>query len=716
MTQNRKYNYIAGQISWKSAWHDVFIGIVIALVSIPISMGYASVAGLPVVYGLYGSLLPIILFGLITSSPRFVFGVDAAPAALVCGMLASLGVSPERNEAMRLIPVITLIVALWLFLFYLFKANRILKFISRPVMGGFITGIGITIILMQIPKLFGASAGAGECVELLVHIYKEASKGVHVLSLILGLTTICIILTVRKFFSKVPIQVIVMVFGALATYFGPVGKLGVKTLPEVAAGLPHVITPDFSVLSGRVVEVIFSAMSIALVIFTETMLATSNIGLKYEDKIDSRNEILAYGVGNFAAAAFGVCPVNGSVSRTGIADQYGVKSQIMSLTAGGSMALILLFGTGFIKYLPIPILTGIVISALIGTFEFKLAHKLKKVDRAEFFIFYAVMMSVLILGTVYGVLVGIILAQVTFIIRQSKPVTAFLGVVENIDGYHSLEGRIGMSIPIKNAVIYRFSGALFYANIEQFCQELEDGIRQDTKVVVIDASGIGSIDVSAAERLVHIYHKLRDRGIAFYFAGHVGAVNDQLYNFGAGELIKNGIVRSRISLALREAGIDKPYDLDYEYDLGTKPYSKKLAEFSWAYGAKAEIKMKELVHTVAEEIAKEGLSEPEEIRKREIELAQGYWNYGDEAIFLNELEMELAKMVETGELSDVKENLLEEKILERDSQIKEKINVRDKEVAQHISKQRQEHEESFKKQYPKAYERMIKEREKKNDL
>lgn len=376
--KRNKNQWIAGELTLSNLLHDIPIGILIGLVSIPISMGYASVAGLPVVYGLYGSLLPILAFGFLTSSPRFVFGVDAAPAALVSGMLATLGITGESGEALKMIPVITCFVTLWLFLFFLLKANSLLKFISHSVMGGFITGIGITIIFMQIPKLFGGNAGTGEIVELVVHIYSEAKKGFHVLSFLLGLATIAVILLSKKYIPKLPVQVVVMLAGAALTYFGHIDHMGVRTLPQVAAGLVRPQLPDFSVLSGRVLDVVLPSISIAVVIFTETLLATSNIALKYEDKIKARREILAYSAGNLAAALFGVCPVNGSVSRTGIANQYGVKSQVMSVSAGLTMLLILVFGTGFISYLPIPVLTGIVISALIGTFEFDLAKKAQK--------------------------------------------------------------------------------------------------------------------------------------------------------------------------------------------------------------------------------------------------------------------------------------------------------------------------------------------------
>ena len=151
---------------------DIFSGIIMAAVSIPISMGYAQIAGLPAVYGLYGSVFPILFFALFSTSKQFIFGVDAAPAAIVGAALVSLGIESGSKEAMQYVPVIALLTGLWLLLFYFLKAGRIVDFISTPVMGGFISGIALTIILMQIPKILGGKAGSGELPELAHHIFE----------------------------------------------------------------------------------------------------------------------------------------------------------------------------------------------------------------------------------------------------------------------------------------------------------------------------------------------------------------------------------------------------------------------------------------------------------------------------------------------------------------------------------------------------------------
>lgn len=549
--------------NFKFFFQDFLIGILIMLVSIPISMGYAMVAGLPAIYGLYGSVFPILIFGILSSSPRFVFGVDAAPAALVGGILASLEIVGGSRNAMEIIPVITLVTALWLLLFYVVSADKLLRFISQPVMGGFITGIGMTIILMQIPKLFGGYAGTGEMVELVLHIIEQAENGIHWLSLGLGVGTVVLIIVIRRIAPKIPMPAIMLFLGAAASYLFPLKELGVKMLPEVEAGLPELVLPNLLLLRDHLEEILAPSLTIAIVILSETLLTTNNLALKYDDKINSRREVLTYSFCNIAAAFTGCCPVNGSVSRTGIANQFGVKSQVMSIVAGLSMILVLLFGTKFIGYLPVPILTGIVIAALTGTFEFDLAGKLKHVDEIEYVIFHAAFLSVLLFGTIYGVIVGIILAAVTFIARQSRPATTLLGVSDVVQGFHSVK-RIPYATPIKGAVIYRFTGSLFYANIGQFLDEVRGALKEDTRVVVIDMTGIGSVDVTAAERLLILYHRVRERGLQFYMTGRVSEVGDQLESFGAEELTSEDVMYVDIVAALQAAGMAAPYELEDE--------------------------------------------------------------------------------------------------------------------------------------------------------
>jgi high affinity sulfate transporter 1 len=521
---------------------DIISGIIVALVSIPISMGYSQIAGLPMIYGLYGSLLPILIYGIFTSSYDFVFGVDAAPAALTGGAIASLGIVSGSDEAVKTVPVITLLVSLWLLLFYVIKAGRAVKYISVPVMGGFITGICIEIISMQIPKLFGGDPGTGELPELILHIVHEFSK-FNAVSFLLSISTIIIILVMRKIAPKIPMSVVMLIAGALLTIYLHIDKYGVALLSSVQPGLPFpkLITFDFSVLS----ELTFSALTIALVIMSETLLASRSNAIADGYDLDSKREVLAYSLANFVSAMFGCCPVNASVSRTSIVRQFGGKSQIMSITASISMAIILIFCTDYIKYLPVPILTGIIVSALLTACEFHLAKRLSVTSKGDFIIFISAMLGVLFFGTVYGVMIGVLLSFFAVIKQAVSPPRTFVGIRPGHEGYYSLKAHEDAE-PIQGILIYRFGGNLFFANIDTFVSDIENAIDKNTRVVIINASGINNVDITATDRVMALNKSLKKRGILFFITENDGVVNDELIKYGAEELITTGVIRKEI--------------------------------------------------------------------------------------------------------------------------------------------------------------------------
>lgn len=684
---------------------DIISGIVVALVSIPISMGYAQVAGLPVVYGLYGSVLPILVYALFTSSPQFVFGVDATPAALVGGTLASLEIASGSPEAIAIVPVITMFTACWLFLFFLLQVGKLVKYISKPVMGGFISGIGCTIILMQVPKLFGGNAGTGELFVLLYHIWQELSS-FNLLSVALGVGTVLILQIARKKIPKFPMSVVLMAAGAGFTAFLHVDRYGVKLLPAVESGLPKLTIPEFSLIFTHSEEITVLSFTIALVIMAQTLLASSNYALKYNYKINNNREVLAYAAGNVAGALVGCCPVNGSVSRSGIADQYGCKSQIMSVTAGIVMILVLLLGTGVLQYLPVPVLTGIVISALMGIMEFDIAKKAWKADKQEFAIFMAAFWGVLILGTIYGVIIGMILSFVAVIIRAVTPPMTFLGVIPGHEGFHNLS-RNKNAYPIEHTVIYRFSGNLFFANINAFQEEIENALKEDTRQVIVDARGIGGIDITAAERLVILKRNLNAKNIYFYLTEHADTVNDQLRTFGAGSLLEEGSVRRTVSLALRAAGVNKPYPLegiDKAEEYSYVEANERLAEFEWAFGEGAEEKMEALAAEVAEKIVHSGDFSMENIVRTENAASWGRVGLFDEDELLNWLELYFSELEERG-YPDVED--IEQKLEQRRHVVEEKVKELSSEALELLQKHRKKIEEYLKEKRPEYYEHYL---------
>lgn len=537
---------------------DIFSGIIIAAVSIPISMGYAQISGLPAVYGLYGSVFPVIFFAVFSTSRQFIFGVDAAPAAIVGAALSTMGVVFESREAMNYVPAIAFAAGLWLLLFYFLHADRIVDFISTPVMGGFISGIAVTIILMQIPKLLGGRAGTGELPELLKHLAETAAH-VNPVSFVLGALTLAVLIAGKKFAPRFPMAIVVMAAGIVLTYVWHIDRYGVILLDHVETGLPAVFIPDFSQIEFTVV--FGRGLMVAVVIMAETLLAENNFAGKNGYRLDDRQEILACAVGNIASAAVGSCPVNGSISRTSMNEQYGGRTQAVSLTAGAVMTVILLCATGFIGWLPVPVLTAIVISALMNVVETHLAVRLFRVSRQEFFIFMSAFAVVLFLGTIYGVLAGIMLSFVAVIIKATNPPRYFQGMIPGKQGFYNLN-RNRFAWPVKNVLIYRFSENLFFANIKILQKDIEDKITPETQAVILDAGAVNSIDITAADGLVSLADGLQKRKIRFYMTEHTEEVNEQMRKLGIGRLI-HGISDLE---QLSEAGLDEK--LKYWHSLG----------------------------------------------------------------------------------------------------------------------------------------------------
>lgn len=679
----------------KNLIKDIIAGIIIMAVSIPISMGYAQIAGLPAVYGIYGSVFPILAFALFSTSSQFIFGVDAAPAALVGSALLSLNIELGSDEAIAAVPVMTFFVAVWLLAFYFMKTGKLVNYISAPVMGGFITGICTTIILMQIPKIMGGTSGTGEFFELAEHTF-ETGKHINIPSVIMGVIALVILLVSKKLIPKFPMAVVLMFAGTIITLNMPIRDWGINTLSAVEPGLPKWSIPDFSIISIQ--QTITISLSVAVVIMAETLLAENSFAQKNNYRINDNQEILAFSVGNFMAAFTGCCPINGSVSRTAMGEQYQAKTQLTGIVAGLSMIVLLICGTGFIGYLPIPILTAIVISALLGATEFDLAARLWKLSRTEFLIFVGAFLGVLLLGTINGVLIGIILSFTEMIIRTSKPSRCFLGIQPGHRHFRDL--KEGNQIhAIEGVIIYRFSSNLFFANIGVLQRDIEDSIKPDTKAVILDASGIGSIDITAADRLAMLYKSLKEKGIRFYMTEHIAKVNEQIRTLGLGYMIEEGRVRRTIHIALKDMGIARPYPLEggienEERSASRKRADNKVQEFVWAFGAESEEQIEKQIVLQIQQLKKTG-----DIEK----LFHGSWSHMDafdEDEWLEHLEEHLKEIVN---ISGKDEKSIATRFEEHRKEIHERIKNEHPEMAERFKKRRHILDEHLRQRHPEVF-------------
>ena len=630
--------------SRQSLIRDILTGVVIALLSVPLSIGYAQVAGLPPQYGLYGSLLPVLIYSLLTSSPRMVFGVDAAPAALVATLLPELGATPGSPDAPAIMGAVTCLTALWLGIFFALHGGRFSKFVSEAVLGGCVSGIATVVILAQAPRLFGGSVTRGRAPVLIAHLVRETGN-FHALSFAMGIATVVIILLFRRQ-TKVSMSVVLMCAGIALNALFHFDRYGVALVGDIPSGLPAIVAPNWAPLAHHAEALLVDTLAIALVIAAETLVSTKERARHYGERVDENREMLAFAAGNLAAGLFGSSPVIGSLSRTNRANKQGVGSQWMGVSQFVTMALFLMFGTPLLSLLPVPILTGIVVGSLGTILEFDLAARFWKSDRPNFMIFAAAFAAEM-LGVAEGVLVGVALSFASFTMQASAQPSYFLGCMEGHEGFFDLK-KTPHARPIQHTVLYQFNGPLFFATIDGFERDLQNALRDDTEVIVV--TGVASVDVFAAERLLHFYRTLQGRGISFFLAGHAAAVNGQLMQYGARALIRDGAVRQRLTQALNAGGLTPPYPLEWGDGKKTKRRGNAAVEaFLWAYGKEAEERLNRMTRRLAESVLTGKEMDFESLIPAELELVGEYWNSEDEKEWDGLLSMYLAASPEERE-------------------------------------------------------------------
>lgn len=595
-------------ISGKRIVKDLSIGTTIAFVSVPLAMGYAQIAGLPPQYGLYGSMLAPLVFGLISSSPRFFFSVDAAPAALTGALLAELGVAFGSDEAVSVMPLITMLTAAWIFLFWLLGVGRFAKYISEPVLGGCVSGIASVLIFGQLPALFGGTTGHGRALTLLSHFATQINR-FHTLSFVIGCTTVAVILLSRRIWPQRSMSVGMLAIGLILGLVLRVDRYGVALMGQVPRGIYIVGESNTALVLKHLSSALIDTLLTAIVIVSETLVSTREVAREHGEHVSNQRELLAYAAGNLAASLFGSSPVSGSISRTRRANNFHVSSQWMSVSASASMVPVLLFGTRLIPYLPVPVLTGIVVASLVSMVEIPLARELLKLDRRDFYIFCCAFLAEFF-GLSEGVVLGVILSFASFTLRASSEPSHFLGRIKGEEGFFAL-GQSSHARPINGTILYQFTGPLFFANIDQLEDDISGMLRPDSTLVII--TGVASIDLVAAKRLLAFYRSLKQRGIRLFLAGHASSVNEQLIQFGASEMVQDGAVHQRLTHALHAGGLTPPYPIEGGGQSRTFPADSAVLEnYTWTYGKYAGPQLDTLATQLAGEVTARGLTPPAE--------------------------------------------------------------------------------------------------------
>ncbi|HIA36772.1 MAG TPA: solute carrier 26 family protein [Flavobacteriales bacterium] len=509
---------------------DFFAGLTIGVMIVPQGMAYAMLVGLPPIHGLYASTIPLIIYALLGSSRH----VSVGPVALV-SLLAASGISAMANigtnEFIMLAILLALIVGLIQILLGVLKLGFLVNFLSHPVMAGFTTAAAIIIAFSQLKHILGLDVSRGKVHEIIHNVYLNAAD-INGITLLIGATTILLILAIRRFNKQIPSPLIVVFLGAGAVSVFGLHDLGVEIIRDVPSGFPSFEIPALTF--SRFQQLLPIAFTIALVSFMESYTVAKAIQRKHNNyEVVANQELIALGASNVGGAFFQSFPISGGFSRTAVNDQLGSKTGVSSIISAGIVILTLLYLTEYFYYLPNAVLGGIIVVAVFSLINVKEAQHLWKKDKLDFSAFIITAISTLIWGVEAGIGVGVVFSIILVMYKASYPHIAELGQVPNSTEYRN-NNRFNNLKTYDDILIFRFDAQLFYANAEALKKFVlkKLSICKNINHVILEASVINYLDSSAVYMLYDLNRLLKASDVNFIMTDVKGPVRDILSKNG----------------------------------------------------------------------------------------------------------------------------------------------------------------------------------------
>jgi SulP family sulfate permease len=513
---------------------DLNAGLTVGIMLIPQGMAYASIAGLPPVYGLYASILPLLIYAVLGTSRQLAVGPVAMVSLLTAASLSAIpGLTPEQYIQYAI--GLALLVGLIQFTLGIFRLGFLVNFLSHPVVSGFTSGAAIIIGLSQLKHILGIQIKGSEHIHELALQIAEKMHEVNGMAVIIGLIGIGLIFAIRKWKKTLPGQLIAVLFGiaAVSIFHLDEGPQGIKIIKDIPNNLPafSLLIPDWMVLKS----LLPMAVTIALVSFMESIAVAKSIESKHKDyKVMANQELIALGAANVLGSFFQSYPVTGGFSRTAVNDQAGANTPLASIISAALVFLTLLFLTPYFYNLPHAILAAVIIVAVIGLINYQEAIHLWHSNKMDFWMLMLTFIFTLVFGVEMGIGVGVFLSLALVLFSTTYPHTAVLAKVPGSHFYRNVERFKDLEVN-ENLLIYRFDAQLFFANINHFKDKLyeyETEKHGHLKLLIIDGESINNIDSTSVNTLDEIVHDFNARGVEVCFTGVKGPVRDKLAHSG----------------------------------------------------------------------------------------------------------------------------------------------------------------------------------------
>jgi high affinity sulfate transporter 1 len=537
--------------------YDLLAGISVAAVAVPIAIAYSQLAGVPPVYGLYASILPLVAYALLGSSRQLIIAPDAATCAIVAAVVAPLA-AQDPVRYLSLTAGLAMIAGLFCIAAGLARLGFITNFLARPILTGYLNGIAICIIAGQLGTLFGFPLARGGFFRL---VYQFVSKlgETHGPTLQVGAATLAVLLLLARLAPKVPGPLVAVTLGIVGSAVFRISEHGVKLLGEIPAGLPSLRIPIVG--KGDWEPLAMGAIGLALISYNSAMVTARGFAAKNRYEIDPNREFIALGVANIGAGISQGFAVSGADSRTAMNDSVGGKSKITGLVAAAVLAMTLLFLTRPLGRLPMAVLSAVLIKAAMSLFDLRALRHLLRVNPREFRLSIVTLLGVITVGVLPGVVVAVGLALLQLLYSASRPHDAVLGRIPGTNVYRdTLSSSEAESFP--GLLIYRFDASLVFFNADHFKARVRTVIRSAVTPVrcfLLDAGTMALLDTTGAASLEQLRGELQEQGIPMAVAGAKGRVRTMLERTGLAERIGSDRMFPTVELAVEAlAGQHQP--------------------------------------------------------------------------------------------------------------------------------------------------------------
>jgi high affinity sulfate transporter 1 len=518
------------ELSWLR--HDLVAGLVMTTMLVPVGIAYAEASGVPGINGLYATIVPLLAYALFGPSRILVLGPDSALAPVILAVVLPLSAGdPQRAVALAgMIAIVSGVVCVGA---GLARLGFITELVSKPIRYGYMNGIALTVLLSQVPKLFGFSVTAdGPLRQTWGIVDKVLAGNTNIVSLLIGASSLALILLLKRW-PRVPgILIAVVAATVVVAAFDFAKRAGVSVLGPLPQGLPSPRVPFAHV--DDLMPILMGGVAVALVSFADTSVLSRTYAARLRSPVDPNQEMVGLGVANLAAAFFQGFPISSSSSRTPVAEAAGARTQLTGVIGAIAIAVLLMVAPELLQNLPHTALAAVVIAAAIGLIEVSDLRRIYRIQQWEFWLSMACFAGVAVFGAIPGIALAIVIAVIEFLWDGWRPHSAVLGSVERVRGYHDIT-RYRDARLIPGLVLFRWDAPLFFANAELFHQRTLDAVANSPTPVrwlVIAAEPVTSVDVTAADVVSELDDTLRAAGIELCFAEMKDPVKDKLKRFG----------------------------------------------------------------------------------------------------------------------------------------------------------------------------------------